>query len=493
MNRQGLRFRPFVWVALAVGMVSCATPERFVREASRSREAAAERWRSEATSERSAAARYDGALSLARAVALALESNAELRLARQELEAARGRVVESYAAALPQIVATGGYTRLDEVPRLNVGPQALSLGFEDNYSVQVAVRQPLFQGDAIPSALRVARLYALQSEAKVRAAEQGILFKAMQAYYEAKLAEVLTRVREEAVRLAEALLEDVRRKQAAGVAMEYDVLRAEVEVANARAAWIQQRNAQDERVATLLQTIGLSQLSRPTLSDDFTWQPEPAEMEALMSEALRRRPELYIAEYALRMQREALRIAQSAYWPEIHAFFAQKWANPDPHNSTRDAWGDAWSAGLNLTWPLFDGLARRGRVLQEKARLEQAQLSLDDLQERIALELRQAVHQLRNAEELVRSQQMNLQRAEKGLQLVQAGYRSGVRTELDVLDAQTALVQSRAIYFQALHAHTLARLNLQRAVGTLAPPPARPEAPVKPTEPASTLSREDVP
>ena len=91
------------------------------------------------------------------------------------------------------------------------------------------------------------------------------------------------------------------------------------------------------------------------------------------------------------------------------------------------------------------------------------------------------------------SQQMNLQRAEKGLQLVQAGYRSGVRTELDVLDAQTALVQSRALYFQALYAHTLARLNVQRAVGTLTPPLARPEARRKPTEPAPTLSREDQP
>jgi outer membrane protein len=463
------RTRGLALIALAgsVMLAGCATRGRLAQDVAQARADAAQRWVFEKPVEEGMEALFEGDLSLDEAVGLALQHNKTLLTARQEVRVARGKVLESYGVALPHVNALANYTRLDEVPSIGMGSQTIPLGYEDNYSVQVNAAQPLFHGHAIPSALRVAKLYALWSEESIRAATQGVIFQAAKSYYDALLAQTLLQVRQQAEQLAEALLKDVQQKRAAGVVSDYDVLRAEVEVSNARAARLQQKNELDLAMTQLLKTLGISQKSRVRLVGTLTHKPESAELAAAMATALEKRPELYQAEYSLRMQEESLKIAKSAYWPQIDAFLTQKWANPDPHRSTRDEWGDAWTAGVSASWPIFDGLARHGKVVQEKARLEQARTELVNRQETVALEVRQALYALQNAEELVQSQRMNLQRAEEGLRLVQAGYREGVKTELDVLDAQTALTQTRALYHQALHAHTLARANLRKATGIL--------------------------
>lgn len=459
--------RVAVVMLVAAAWPGCATRSRFAEDVSAARGLAAEQWIAETPQKKEIGPPIEGALRLEQSLRLALEHNTELRVACAEKEAARGRVLESYARALPTVLANGGYTRLDEVNRLNIGGQAVSLGFQDNYSAGVTVRQPLFQGHAIPGALRTATLYALWSDETIRASVQGVLFRTASGYFEVLLARKLVEVHRQAERFAETLLEDVKRKRSNGTASDYDVLRAEVELSNARAELIRQRNALDIALARWIKTMGLSPRSRVEPSDELIFKPERTGMSEAIRLAHQNRPELRQAEFAVRMQREAVGIARSAYAPSVSAFFSHTWANPHPHSSMRDEWGDAWTAGLTATWPIFDGFERRGKVAQENARLRQAQTRLFGLEEAVALETQEAVLSLQNAEELVESQQLNLHRAEEGLRLVQAGYRQGVQTELAVMDAQTALTRTQALYYQALYAHMMARLNLQRATGVL--------------------------
>ena len=404
------------------------------------------------------------------ALKLALTHNNNLQLALKEKEYAHGRVMESYNEALPNLSADAGYTRLDEVSSFDVGGREVSLGFQDNYSAELTLRQPLYRGGAISAALRAAQLYAALSDEKIRAAVQDVIFQTARDYHGVLLARHLLAVEEQAVKAAQAHLQDVRRKRRNGVASDYDVLRSEVEVSNLQARLIRQKNALNMAVTQLLKTMGISQQARVTLADDLLYRPVRPVLEEAMRLARENRPDVYQAELSVRLQREALRIARSAYWPEVDAFFLQEWSNPDPHFSTRDEWGDAWTAGATLSLRIFDGLGRRGRVAQEKARLEQARISRLNMEEAVALDVQQAVLNLKDAEELVESQKMNLRRAQEALRLVRAGYQEGINTELEVTDANTALAQTGALYYQAIHSHVLARLNFERALGILGPP-----------------------
>jgi outer membrane protein len=249
------------------------------------------------------------------------------------------------------------------------------------------------------------------------------------------------------------------------------VLRAEVEVSNVKADMIQARNAMNRHMTALLRAMGASQKSEVTLTDVLSYLPGEPTYEACVQKAFLNRPELYQKEFDVQLQQAGVEVFLSHYWPTLEAWATQLWSKPDPHDQTTIHWGDEWQAGLRLKWTLFDGLRREGQIRQQRAAWKQSIIGLSDMEQKVLQEVRNALLDLRDAKELVESQQLNLQQANEALRLVDTGAREGVNTPLDVLDARSALTRTQGLYYQALHAHTVARLSLQRAMGLLGPPP----------------------
>jgi outer membrane protein TolC len=122
-----------------------------------------------------------------------------------------------------------------------------------------------------------------------------------------------------------------------------------------------------------------------------------------------------------------------------------------------------------LQWPLFSGLGREGRIMQEQARYRQKQYLLKNTEQKVFLEVQQAMLSLQDAEEFVDSQKLNLSRAGEGLRLAEVGFREGVNTQVEINDARAALTLASGLYYQSLFQHTMARLNVQLAMGVLGP------------------------
>ncbi len=425
-----------------------------------SRTASYQSWQRSHAAEAQSLPELSGKLSLQDAIKVALAHNKPLLAVIQDKEVARGRVIESYSEALPKVSGVANYTRLDEL--------GFSIGDLDNYSVDLQIRQPIFRGGAISAAMRAAKIFSFLTDETVRGQVQATIFDVASNYYDALLAQQLYRVNREAVVSAEAHLKDVQTKFSKGVASRFDILRAEVDVSNFKAETIQQQNRLHLARTRLFKAMGVSQDTQIALSDELTYDPIRPVLEEAVRIAQLNRPDLYQAELGVRLQEEAVRIAKSQYWPKVDALFTQGWARPDPHTSTGD-WGDRWVAGVQLEIPIFDGLRREGRLIQEKAALEREKIERMDAEERALLEIQQALLSLRDAEEFAESQRLNLQRAEEGLRLAEVGYREGVNTEVEVVDARAALTTARGLYYQAVYSHTVARLFLQRAMGILGP------------------------
>ena len=92
-----------------------------------------------------------------------------------------------------------------------------------------------------------------------------------------------------------------------------------------------------------------------------------------------------------------------------------------------------------------------------------------DAQERAILEIHQSIVSIRDAEEFVQSQKLNLDAATEGLRLAEVGFKEGVNTEVDVIAARSAKTRTQGLYHQAMYDHMIARLELQRAMGILGP------------------------
>jgi outer membrane protein len=261
----------------------------------------------------------------------------------------------------------------------------------------------------------------------------------------------------------------VEKRRAAGVASDFDVLRAQVELSNFEADLIRSRNAINISRANLIRTMGVSQESDFVLADEFEFVPMTLPMEEAVRIAFKNRPDLYRQEYQIRQQRELLQIARSRYLPTASGFFDHTWARPDPKAfvSPDIQWGRTWQAGIRANWPIFDGLQREGQISEQRARLRQAQIDLLDIEETALNELTQALLSMENAEEFVQSQQLNLKRAAEGLRLAEVGYQQGINTQVELIDAQEALTRARVRHFEAIYSHVAAKLAVRRATGTI--------------------------
>ncbi len=466
MNKTQVIYLSLV-MALIISLAGCTSSEEFYEDVTLSRQAAYNQWKAQRENKAKSETRIEGKLSIEDCLKLTLINNKTLQHAIEEKEVARGQQLSSYSAILPSAGLSAQYQRLDEVQSFDVGANKVTLGSLDNYSTALVVTQPIFAGESIPAKLNIGSLGTLLADQTVRGTVEDVVHGATFSYYTMLLAQHLVEISTDAVRASQAHLDDVNKRREGGVASNFDVLRAEVELSNFEAELIRNKNAINIARVNLLKTMGVSQDSNMVLAEQFTFVPDATTLEEAVGAAFKNRPDLMGREFDIKLQKEVLRIAKSRYWPTINGFYEYEWSRPDPHDAMLIDWGNAWSAGLAATIPLFDGFKREGEIVSQKARVRQSQIDLIDTEEQALLEVTRSILSVADAAEFVESQKLNLTRAQEGLRLAEVGYREGTQTQVEVIDAQSALTQARVFYYQSIYSHVIAKLNLQKAMGTL--------------------------
>lgn len=458
------------WPVLLGG---CTSRKEFANDVGLSRQTAYRQWEHQKTQEQGQQPHISGKLSVEDSIKLALGHNKMLQQTLLERDIAEGQIVSARSGYLPNVALSGQYRREELVPSFDIptptGSEHIQLGTLNNYSAALTVTQPLYTGGVSRAQWQLAQLSSLLADQTIRAAAQDVVYTAETAYYNSLLSQHLVDIRTDAVRAAKTHLEDVEKKRAGGVASNFDVLRAQVQLSNAEADLIRAKNAINITRAHLIKTMGVSQDSDFVLSDEFVFAPVEVPMDEAVRTAFTNRPDLYSREYQIRQQREQLQIARSRYLPNVSAYFTNTWSNPSPTNfgSSTNEWGRIWQAGVQGAWPLFDGFQREGNIIQQKARLRQAQIGLVDAEETAVFELTEAILTMEDAVEFVQSQRLNLTRATEGLRLAEVGYQQGINTQVEVVDAQSALTEARVNYYQSIHSHVVAKLAVDRAMGTI--------------------------
>ena len=461
-------FGTLLILAMAAGLLiaGCTSLDDYSSDVSSSRQSAYDQWKSRKEQQDKAQVVISGELSLQDCVKLTLVNNKTLQSVIQNKEIARGQEVSSYSGMLPTVALSFNYTRQDKVQ--SIGP--FTLGDFDNYNASLRVTQPIYAGGAIVAGVNSARLFRLITDQTVRSATQDVMYSAERAYYDVMLNQHLLEISVDAVKTSQAHLDNVRQKRKQGVSSDYDVLRAEVELSNFQADFIRNKNAVDISKTNLLKIMGVSQDSVFKVIAEFVYEPSEMTLESAVQLAFSNRPDLFGKEFSIKYQNELLKISKSKYYPVIGGFFEASEAKPDPHNPLLIEWGSIWTAGASITLNAFDGLNREGSVISQKARLRQSEIDLIDSEETALFEINSAILGIQNAAEFVDSQKLNLTRASEGLRLVEVGFREGTNTQLEMLDAQSALTQARVNYYQSIYSHNVAKLILLKAMGTVAVP-----------------------
>ena len=398
-----------------------------------------------------------GEMGLLEVVNTALEGNLELRSAFLKREEARGAIVSARAAAFPNVGLGASYERDLSAPGDS----------PDTYAVNASVLQPLWRSGAISAGLRYADLYAQGVDESIRQQAQETIAQVTRDFYSVLLSQQMVEVYKGSKAVAERMLDTARKRRKVGTASDYEVLRAEVEVASSQAALIKEQNALESVRIALLQHMGVHQDSDLEFVGKLSYEEDSNDLDTLVSLAMLHRPDLLQADAGVRLARENLRLEKSAYGPSADLFVNGRVADPDPNDHAGGGWGDDWSAGLRLSYTLFDGLDRRGKVMQAESRLRQAEAKLRNTEEAARVEIVRALLDVRNAAELYQSQEKNIDLAREALRMIENGNRVGKNTQIEVLDARSALTEAMGQYYKAIYAHLLARLSVRKAAGVL--------------------------
>lgn len=414
-------------------------------------------------------------LSLVDCLNLTLSQNATILKAKSDLQANYGIVIQTRAVALPHLIASGQYKRTERsaIENLQLPGSPLQLELPDqNWNAGIQIVQSIYEGGKMVAAIRAARLTKEQSLLQYQTVVQDTLLNTRVAYYDVLLAAQQIVVHEASVELLSKELEDQQSRFNAGTVPHFNVLRAEVAVANERPALIQARNNYRIAKNNLANLLGFN-LPRDiwediplNLSGKLEAEPYQIDLPQAIEQALANRTELAALRKAEALQHENVISARSGYKPTVQVFAGYNWYNAQytpPVDLNHDIHG--WNAGAELSWDIFDGLLTRGKVVQARALYEKSRTDVEDMGRQIELEVRTAYSQFIEAREVLDSQKTVQAEAEEALREAEARATAGTGTQLDVLDAQTSLTQARTTEIQALHDYAAARARLERAIG----------------------------
>ncbi len=481
-------------------------------------------------------------LRLEEAVEIAMVYSYSLREARLEADDIREQVRQAWSPVWPQIDGSASYTRnitapnpfagsgagnafgafdpvgwlaFNEQARLDgndtislmefqdrseqalanagviVDPDANPFLVENQFNFNLTVRQVLYDG-AVFSGLRGTSVAHDLADAGVDVEMLNTIRDVASAFYGALLSEQQTTILEKSVARAQATVDETEKRVEQGVVPQFELLTAEVELANLQTEFARAKNAANRSLNDLRLLIGLP-ADRPLklrgeLSFDGAELDVPTTEEAV-GVALESRPDVKEAALTVR----SLEIQESATWgrylPRLEAIANLSYLgsipddrtitlstdNPDDpfelRAETTDFFSDSFwfssiSVGVQLEWEIFEGLQVTSQLERDRLATQRSRIQLERLRSLVRIEVQQSLLDLSTARQQIATQERNRERAELNYSHAQTRVREGVSNQFELRQASEQLDESRFNYLQAVHDFLVARVAYLVAIGT---------------------------
>lgn len=405
-----------------------------------------------------------GDISLERAWGIALKQNQDVLAAREYKNKVRGIYVEARSSALPHLGISGGYYDVDDESQ-----EALTRGFfptGQRYSeAKLSLDQVLFSWGQVTAAIRGAKVGLATAGDELDQARQAVMRDVAVAFYDVLLAREMVKISEGNLAQKERHLDAAKQRYDAGLATEYDVLAARVNVQNARPAVVRAKNAVGttrEHLAFLLALNGCTVDARGELQASFD---APPALDDALARAISRRPELSYIDHQQQMARELAKVYSAGDKPRADLHGEIGWKGME----AGEAWGSGQEhvAAVIISFPFFDGLSTRGKVAQAESDARTLAIQRDKLKESMRLQVFTAISGVTESAEIVNGLTGTVEEAQKVLSMANKGYQYGLMTRLDVEDAELALLQAQGGLARAKRDAMVAEVNLTWVMGAL--------------------------
>jgi len=451
---------------------------------------------------------------LDQAILQALQRNPTLLNGEQEIKRTKGVIIQVRAQALPQVnvtanfdwtdpnlvnartvsttagvpigttpTGTGASGSLVEAPRSQVGdartfaaaaptatPGVRNAELSDvSYSISAIGTQLIFNGTTY-NQIRGTFFQRDSAYFAFRNILDQLLATVKTQFYQVVVNRELIKVQEQSVHLLESQLKDQQNRFEAGTVPRFNVLQAEVALYNQLPQLITAQNNYRIAKITLAKTLGLDfqpgRGENPPLEvvGEMPYNPRTISLVDAIELGKERRPFLKEARANVLNQLQQVRATAGQYLPTITTSGGGEWVNSPTNSSWHDI-SKGWIATVQGSMPIWDSGAIAGQVIQQRALLSEAKITYDDDVRQVELEIQQAYSNLQQNQELIKSQEKNVELADEALRLAKARLDAGAGVQLDVLNAQVQLLTAQTTRLQALFGYNSSLAEFDRATG----------------------------
>lgn len=401
------------------------------------------------------------ALNLDDAMLRAFQTNPTVSIARYELDSARAsynaaRQSRGISISANHTTQRGGYDDAREA-----APNLWTKGIGNNHANSLTASLPIFTGGKLSGTIKQAKANYQYNEVGVQRTYNEMRSTVTDGYFKMLQADNMQKLSAESVTRLEDHLKNVQAQYDVGVVAKVDVLRSQVELANAKQTLIQAENSYQVAEANMNKIVGLPMDTTLKLDNLLVYNAYDQNMDDCLAYAAEHRPELMQAKYGVDAAKGALMVARSGHMPQVAASATQQWSDSNWPGDEDGKWG----VGVNVSLNVFDTGVTLSKIHGAEADLKKAEETYRDTVNAVNLDVRSNYLGLREAEKRISTTKLAVEQADEDYRIAQLRYMSGVGTNTDVLDAQVALTQAKTNYTQALYDYNTSKTALETSIG----------------------------
>ena len=415
----------------------------------------------------------DGPLALSQAIEIALANNPDIAAASWDAEATIAQYDLALGELMPSVRTQGGYAHHLDNQRLIAARDNNEPGLfgRDIVSGDLILTMPLFTGGRLINQVKAAQLLQIAATHRLTRTREEIVFNVSSVFFNI-LAQ--SRVIESLIFSRQTLQEHLKRVEAliaSQKAAKVDRMRTEVRLADVEQRLIREENLKVIFHRVLVNLLGLKNPSEAiSLRGDLavTQKEGLPNLETALAKAWSSRSDFLSARSTLDAQSRNVDAARAGHWPTLsfQAAYGYRWSTGETLGSTKlDNPDDIGRIGVVIDIPLFVGGRVEARIRDQRAKLASAQERFRKLDVQIRLEVETALLNVNSSRERIEVIKKAIDQAQESLRIEGLKYDSGKGAIVDVLDAQSALLDSQTNYDRALADHNIANAQLRLAVG----------------------------
>ena len=428
----------------------------------------------------------------------ALTHNEELRIATLENDISLTHIKEVFARGLPQIDGNIEIVNNLDIQRsfiqdfitpasyavlINTGllppstvipePETFPAAFGTNFSgfASVKVKQLIFDGSFFVG-LQASREAKQLSKAQEQEAKVKLIEAVSKTYYLVLISQENVEYASSTFASLDSLYKETQLLYTHGFAEKIDVSRLKIEHNNAKTNLISQTNLLVVSIQLLKFQMGMP-INEPLYLNDVLLSSLVINLDMKDTQASwLMRPEYKVLNTSQSLLKLNVKNYKAQYIPNIYANFNYGWtAGQNTFNELTKFDNTTWlkysNLSLRMSIPIFDGLRKSALIQRNQIEIQKVQYQVDQFKNNVEREISETNINLSNAMKNIETQKENMQLAEEVYRLTAIKYKEGVGANLEVVEANTALQNTKANYLNALYEGLIKQIELKKAMGIL--------------------------